>query len=231
MHRIKLVTAISILFLLLLFTSIQQTRAQALRIVTINTFTGALTGAALGGATIALQNEYDQYPLRFGLGLGTILGLGTGFYDLSRSASDHGYYVNGLISSANTTGTIILLDTFYGAATGAIVGVAVSLMSKDSDIVKGLQYGGGAGAWVGFAFGLVDAFTLSTSGNYDSFYENYTHRNRMPAGLVELRSLNDQYVLGFLNPVVLHTVESKGNGDLSARAHLGVEFTRLNISF
>ncbi len=231
MYRLNFISVAAAICVVLLATSIQHTQAQSLRIITINTFYGALTGTTLGGATIALQNEYDEYPLRFGLGLGTILGLGTGFYDLSRSTGEHGYYVNGLISSANTTGTIILLDTFYGAATGAIVGVAISLMSKDSDIVKGLQYGSGAGAWVGFAFGLVDAFTLSTSGNYDTFYDNYTHRNASPAGLVEVRSLDDKYTIGFLNPVMFHSLRNNGHGDLAARTHFGIELARLNISF
>ncbi len=215
--------------LLLLAAIAQPAQSQTLRIVTINTLNGALTGTALGGATIALQNEYDDYPLRFGLGLGTIFGLGTGFYDMSRHTG-HGYYVNGAFGSANTTGTIVLMDTFYGAATGAIVGTAISLMSRDSDILKGLQYGSGAGAWVGFAFGLVDAFALSSASNYDSFYDGYSHGGLPPAGLVELRSQNEQYAIGFINPVFLQTVQSHGQRGLSTRTHLGLELTRLQIA-
>ncbi len=231
MCRHKMYSAAVILLAVTSLSSIQHSHAQALRIVTINTFNGAVTGAALGGATIALQNEYDEYPLRFGLGLGTILGLGTGFYDLSRTTGGHGYYVSGFISSANTTGTIILLDTFYGAATGAIVGIAVSLMNKDSDIIKGLQYGSGAGAWAGFVFGLIDAFALSTSGNYDAFYDNYTHQNSSPSGLVEIRSTDDKYTIGFLNPVFFQSVHAVGQENLAAKTHFGLEFTRFNISF
>ena len=201
-----------------------------MRIVTINTLNGALTGAALGGATIALQNSYDDYPLRFGIGLGTIFGLGTGFYDLSRTSGDYGYHVNGLFSSANTTGTIVLLDTFYGAATGAVVGLAISLMSRDSDVLKGLQYGSGAGAWVGFAFGLVDAFALSSTGNYDSFYDGYSHRGAVPAGLVEIRSRNEKYAVGFINPIILHSVKNTGPDTFSARSHLGMELTRFQVA-
>ncbi len=231
MYRHIFFSVAAILIAITIFSNIQHSHAQTLRIVTINTFNGALTGTALGGATIALQNEYDEYPLRFGLGLGTILGLGTGFYDLSRATGGSGYYVSGFISSANTTGTIILLDTFYGAATGAIVGIAVSLMNKDSDIIKGLQYGSGAGAWAGFAFGLIDAFALSRSGNYDAFYENYTHQNSSPSGLVEVRSADDKYTIGFLNPVLFQAVHATGRDNLAARTHIGLEFTRLNISF
>lgn len=230
MNKIK--AAIPVITLMLLAFCLQPVQSQSLRIVSINTFNGAITGTALGGATIALQNEYDEYPLRFGLGLGTILGLGTGFYDLSRSTADYGYHVSGLISSANASGTIILLDTFYGAATGSIVGMAISLMSRDSDILKGLQYGSGAGAWIGFAFGLVDAFAISTAGNYESFYDEYARRpSTPPTGLVEIRSANDQYTLGFLDPMLFRSYHGYGNADLALQSHWGIAFTQLNIVF
>ncbi len=229
MQKTKSITVLATF--LLLATVAQPANSQTLRIVSINTLNGAITGTALGGATIALQNDFDEYPLRFGLGLGTIFGLGTGFYDMSRTAGDYGYHVSGLFSSANTTGAIILMDTFYGAATGAIVGVAISLMSKDSDVLKGLQYGSGAGAWVGFAFGLVDAFALSTSGNLDHFYDGYAQRTVNPAGILEIRSRSEQYALGFLNPVLLHSMKNDGQGTLSAHAQLGIEFTRFQMNW
>jgi hypothetical protein len=228
MQKIKLILVIAVL--LQFSTVAQPVQSQVLRIVTINTLNGAITGTALGGATIALNNEYDPYPLRFGLGLGTIFGLGTGFYDMSHYTG-YGYQVRGLFSSANTTGTIILLDTFYGAATGAIVGMAITLMGKDSDVIKGLQYGSGAGAWVGFAFGLVDAFALSTSRSYDSFYDDYSHAGHPPAGLVELRSNNDQFAIGFLNPVLLQSLKNHGEGAFSTRTHFGLELTRFQVAF
>lgn len=229
MHRIKLITVL--VAFLLLATLAQPAHPQSLRIVSINTLNGAITGTALGGATIALQNEFDEYPLRFGLGLGTLFGLGTGFYDLSRTTGDYGYHVSGVFSSANTTGAIVLLDTFYGATTGAIVGLAISLMSKDSDVLKGLQYGSGAGAWVGFAFGLVDAFALSKAGGFDHFYDGYSQRTMNPAGLVEFRSHSEQYALGFLNPVMLQTLRNDGQGFLSTHAQLGIEFTRFQLNW
>ncbi len=228
MQKIKSIPVIAVL--LLLAAIAQPVQSQAFRIVTINTLNGAITGTALGGATIALKNEYDAYPLRFGLGLGTIFGLGTGFYDMSHYTG-YGYQVRGVFSSANTTGTIIMLDTFYGAATGAVVGMAISLMGKNSDVVKGLQYGSGAGAWVGFAFGLVDAFALSSQRSYDSFYEDYSHTGLPPAGLVELRSQNEQYAVGFFNPLLLQSLRTHGQGDYSARTHLGLELTRFQVAF
>jgi len=222
-------------FVMLLFTLtvIQQTsQAQAFRIVTINTFAGAVTGASLGGATMALQNksEADFYPMRFGVGMGTIMGLGTGFYDISKMTGGAGFYVDGMISSANSTGTIILLDTFYGAATGAVVGTAISLMTE-AKIVKGLQYGSGAGAWVGFAFGLVDAFALSSAGDYDSFYDEYAsnfHSNS--SGLFQIRDEDNSYAMGFLNPMFFNSYSTTDFGSISSRTHFGIELTRINIS-
>ena len=201
-----------------------------MRIVTVNTLTGALTGTALGGATIALQNNYDDYPLRFGLGLGTIMGLGTGFYDLSKTTGGQGFYISGTINSATSTGTIILLDTFYGATTGAIVGMAISLMSKDSNIVKGLQYGSGTGAWVGFAFGLVDAFFLSSYGNNDDFYDRYAGNHLQTGGLIEFRELGDRYAIGLFNPVIIRSLDNSTHGHMKTRTQFGVEFAKINIA-
>lgn len=209
----------------------QQSQAQALRIVAANTFSGALTGATLGAATMALQDnsEVDYTPLRIGVGLGTIMGLGTGFYDLARVTGDTGYFVQGYISSANSTGTIIFLDTFYGTATGAVVGAAIGLMTRDRDVVKGLQYGAGGGAWAGFVFGLVDGFS-STAGQRDSVYQRYSSSNSEPInGLFELRSDNNNYAIGFLNPIIFSSKETSTIG-VTSKANLGIEFTRLNIA-
>ncbi|MDG5767363.1 hypothetical protein QA596_07800 [Balneolales bacterium ANBcel1] len=208
--------------------------AQNLRIVSINTLTGSLTGTALGGATMALQNksDIDYYPLRFGLGMGTIFGLGVGLYDLSQSTGSQ-YYVDGLLAAGNTSGTIILMDTFYGAATGVIVGTAITLMTN-SEIIKGVQYGAGTGAWFGFAFGLVDAFVLSTPGSFDSFYDSYTQfrpgQSAGSTGLITLESDNSTYRAGFLQPTLLHTLSLDSYGGVSYRTGFGIELTRIRVS-
>ncbi len=223
--------SLSLIALIAIAITSRTAEAQSFRIVTINTFTGAVTGAGLGGATIALQNEseIDYYPLRFGVGLGTIMGLGTGFYDLSQATGGSGFYVDGFINSAGTSGTIILMDTFYGAATGAIVGTAVSLMTE-SRIVKGIQFGSGAGAWVGFAFGLVDAFALSSPDSHDSFYDSFS-ANDPPGtgGLFQIHGNDYNYSIAFINPLIFNTLDTSGNYGLASRDHLGIEFTRINI--
>ena len=211
-----------------------QAEAQNLRIVSVNTFTGALTGTALGGATIALQNksDIDYYPLRFGVGMGTIFGLGTGFYDLTYSSGSSGFYVNGLISSANTSGTIILMDTFYGAATGAVVGAAVSLMTNDR-IIKGIQFGTGAGAWAGFTFGIADAFFIGTPGGYDDFYDDYAfnqHSQSSDTGIINVTFDKDNYHIGFLSPILFNTPSLDPHSGLKSKTNIGLELTRINIS-
>ncbi|MEX0681533.1 MAG: hypothetical protein WD097_09140 [Balneolales bacterium] len=236
MHFCSRLPVILLMTFLTVAVTLQTTEAQSFRIVTVNTFTGALTGSALGGATMALQNQSDDYyPLRFGLGIGTIMGLGTGFYDLSKMTGSD-FYVNGLINTANSTGTIILLDTFYGSATGAIVGVAVSLMTN-ANILKGIQYGSGSGAWAGFAFGLLDAFVISAPGEYDSFYDEYSHnagRHLSTAshtgGLLHVRGDDNRYAIGFLNPLLFNTTGLSEYGALTNRTQFGIEFTHINIA-
>lgn len=225
--------ALSVLLLFATLTIHQQTYGQTFRIVTVNALSGAATGAALGAATIALQDkaEIDYYPVRFGVGLGTIMGLGTGFYDLSQMAGPGSYYVDGFIHTANASGTIIIMDTFYGAATGTIVGTAIALMTE-SRIIRGMQFGSAAGAWVGFTFGLIDAFLLSSSGSYDNFYESFSaNHNSSASGLLRIEGHLPSYSLGFLNPMIIQQVDISKSTGLSSTYRLGVELTRINISF
>jgi hypothetical protein len=59
--------------------------AQTINTLGENTLNGALTGTLLGGASMALTNDTDFYPLQVGLGLGTLYGLGVGAYDLLKT--------------------------------------------------------------------------------------------------------------------------------------------------
>jgi hypothetical protein len=62
--------------------------AQTINTLGENTLNGALTGTLLGGATMALTNDTDFYPLQVGLGLGTLYGLGVGAYDLLKTGGN-----------------------------------------------------------------------------------------------------------------------------------------------
>lgn len=123
---------------------------------------GTANGALLGLGTMALTDNANAGPLRVGIGMGTLYGLGIGVYDVTVNELGAGYSVEGMFNNSNYSGMIVLLDTFYGGVTGGVVGTAMALM-VNKPLINGLQYGVGAGVWGGFAFGLVDAFYFSKS--------------------------------------------------------------------
>ncbi|HKI45378.1 MAG TPA: hypothetical protein VKA08_08625 [Balneolales bacterium] len=189
---------------LLLFISftipLAQCQAQALKVVLSDTFIGTFNGALLGGGTMLLRNNSkDLGPMRFGVGFGTLYGLGIGFYDLSKIRSNTHYEVNGVLNSAGNSATLILTDTFYGGATGTLVGMAVSLMAN-SKVTEGLRYGAGIGVWSGFAFGVVDALVISKS-KYQSKFGHYRLSDATP-GIIKVQT-GSNVGLSFLNPDVI----------------------------
>ena len=70
-----LVWIIAAVIILVLSWAFQPNRATAQTINTLgeNTLNGALTGTLIGGASMALTNDTDFYPLQVGLGLGNII--------------------------------------------------------------------------------------------------------------------------------------------------------------
>ncbi|MCA1802111.1 MAG: hypothetical protein LC662_06600 [Rhodothermaceae bacterium] len=194
----KLRLILSLLSLVFLCTLIpfQKAAAQGLRIIATNTAMGALNGAMLGGASMAIANSNDLRPLRFGVGFGTIAGLGLGIYDFSQSQGGV-YTIDGVFNRANYTSQIILMDTFYGAVIGTLVGTAATLI-MDEKLIYGLQYGVGAGTWVGFAFGLVDAFAISrgpTEFRYEDF-DDYSSAPSRQSGMIQMQ-VNSGNSIGF----------------------------------
>ena len=141
------------------FSINESSKAQTIELLAGNTLNGAVNGTLLGGATMALTNDSDFAPLRVGVGLGTLYGVGVGAYDVASSKGQQ-LIVQGLLNDGNNTSIIVLLDTFYGAAAGAIITTSVMLVANEP-LLDGLQYGAGVGAWVGFGVGLIDAFVLS----------------------------------------------------------------------
>ncbi len=205
-----------------------QAEAQALKFVAGNTFAGTATGAMLGGAQMALNNDDDYMPLRYGVGIGTLSGMAVGLYDTGREAE----YLYGTFRRTRYTGTIVMMDTFLGAATGAVVGMAVSLLSQD-EIVKGVQYGSGAGAWAGFGFGLIDGFLLREYENRDSDYASsiISHQSSRDSvnGLLTLQT-NTNLSIGFINPSVFSYPEIQ-NEQLTTNHSWGLELTNVKIAF
>lgn len=215
----------------LIFTSLSwyspQAEAQALKVVAGNTFAGTATGAMLGGAQMALNNDDDYMPLRYGVGIGTLTGMAIGVYDTGREAE----YLYGTFNRTRYTGTIIMMDTFLGAATGAVVGMAVSLLTQD-EIVKGVQFGAGAGAWAGFGFGLIDGFLLREYEDPETGYAssaNLPPGNDNANGLLTLQT-NTGLSIGFINPSV-YSLPQIQNEQLTIHNRWGVELTNFSFSF
>ena len=166
---------IASVIILVLSSVFQPNKAAAQTINTLgeNTLNGALTGTLLGGASMALTNDTDFYPLQVGLGLGTLYGLGVGAYDLLKSGGNP-TVVSGIFNDGNNSTIIVLLDTFYGAAAGAVVATSVMLVANEP-LVQGLQYGSGAGAIAGFGFGLFDTFVLADRSTALAFMQPATY--------------------------------------------------------
>lgn len=200
--------------------------AQKLRLLAMDTFNGATNGALLGGATMALQNDNDLAPVRFGVGLGTLAGLGIGVYDMSQVSKGERYFISGTFNDGESTSIIVLLDSFYGTTAGALVGTAITLMTNER-IEQGLQYGAGAGAWAGFGFGLIDAFYLSQPMN--GLVSSRRFASRTASGLLAYQA-NSDLSLGFLTPRVYQTLklESKLPG---RRFSMGMDMIQLNLNF
>ncbi len=205
--------------LLLLLAISVPARAQSLQPLAGNTLMGTANGTLLGLGTMALANSGDPTPLRVGVGMGTLYGLGLGIYDLTYTGIGNGSRIDGMFNSAGYTGQIILMDTFYGGATGGIVGVAIALMVNEP-LVEGLQYGVGTGLWAGFAFGLADAFYYS---------------NTIPDGLgsaypLQIRTGQNTSV-GFLEPGLAVLPGNDGAGHAGLSPAFKIDVARVQVRF
>jgi len=210
--------------ILITFISVQPARAQ-IKVFFGDLINGAANGLALGGANMALQNSGNRAPLRVGLGIGILYGASVGIYDVTRTPKGQPLYISGTFNSGNNSTVIVLLDTFYGAAAGAALGAAVTLISG-SAILDGLQYGSGAGAWLGFGFGLIDSFVLS-EGPEDLMASRHTSSSSIN-GLIRYHSSNLD--IGLIHPSVISQPVFR-NQDLQSHYALGVEALNLKINF
>ncbi len=181
----------------------------------------------LGGATMALQNSGERGPLRVGLGLGILYGLGIGIYDISISPKGQRFYISGTFNAGHNHTIITLLDTIYGAAGGAIIGCAVSLIGSNS-ILDGLQYGSGAGAWIGFGFGLIDAYVLAQGPNRLHASTLEPQRN-VANGMIHFSPSSDNVSLGFLNPAIF-SQKVIASHIVRRKYSMGMQIVNVNIN-
>jgi hypothetical protein len=215
---------IPIFLLFSLFSSPTLAQAQALKVAAGNTLIGTANGALLGVSIMGLTNSSNLDPIRFGVGAGTLYGIGVAAYDMSRMDGLGYYVVEGTFNATEYSTLIVMLDTFYGSVTGSVLGMAVSLMANES-VVKGIQYGASSGAIVGFGFGLVDAFHLSNK--QSSFIS--TPVNATNQGLVQITGSN--FSLALINPVYFNSISPTSQGGISITSHTGLEIAAVSIRF
>ncbi len=184
-----------------------ESKAQSIKLLGQNTLNGAINGVLLGGATMALQNDDKFGPARVGLGAGTLYGIGVGVYDISRIDKGQQFYLSGTFNDATNSTIIPLLDTLYGAAGGAIIASSVSLILQEP-FVEAIQYGAGAGAWIGFGFGLVDAFALAEGPN---FAAQSSVGTSSVDGLITYENRSNSIGIGMLSPNLFAQKELSAN--------------------
>lgn len=175
-------------------------QAQSIELLGSSTLNGAMNGVLLGGATMALQNSNEYRPVEVGLGAGTLYGIGMGAYDMTQVDTGEQFYISGTFNDGTNRSILVLLDTIYGAAGGMVVGTSVTLIAQER-IEKGLQYGAGAGAWLGFGFGLFDAFALSQ--RPDDLQASSMNSKHSVGGIVSYRNANKSVEMGLINPEII----------------------------
>lgn len=212
------------LFSLFLFISglISPAKAQTKELLGGNVLNGAITGTMLGAATMGLQNSNDFTPLRIGLGAGILSGAGIAAYDMLTLPRGQQFYISGIFNDGRNSSIIILLDTIYGAAGGAILGSAVMLIANEP-IVDGLQYGSGVGAWTGFGLGLLDSFFIAER-NKDFVSQKLLNRN----SLIEFDMDNMQ--LGMMSPSLVSYKDISGS-TLSIETNLALNILSFKARF
>lgn len=204
----------------------QTASSQHIELLASNTVNGAATGLGLGAATLGLQNSSAyEAPLRIGLGLGTLYGIGVGVYDITKAEKGSEYYVSATFNDGKNSSVIVLLDTFYGAAAGAVVASAVTLILNEP-LKYGLQYGASAGAWAGFGFGLIDAFLLAKEPDEIIISANNISR---ASGLLSLQTGNRHIDVGLVNPSLTKIMQLDSH-TLSQSASFKVDLLNVSVS-
>jgi len=201
-------------------------RAQSVELLAGNTLNGAMNGVVLGGATMALRNNDEFDALRIGLGGGTLYGIGMGIYDITQTQKGQQFYISGTFNDGVNRSIIVLLDTFYGAAGGALIASSVSLILQEP-IVSGLQYGAGAGAWAGFGFGLVDAFVLSEGPNYAQ--PEASNQSGTTNSLLTYNNKTESVTVGMLSPRLVQQKELS-QSTIKMDYSTAVDIVKLQIS-
>lgn len=206
----------------------QSVKAQSIELLGSSTLNGAMNGVLLGGATMALQNSNEFRPVEVGLGAGTLYGIGLGAYDMSQISKGQQFYISGTFNDGTNRSILVLLDTIYGAAGGMVIGTSITLIAQER-IEKGLQYGAGAGAWLGMGLGLIDAFILAEKpANLQA--ANPSSTKHSVDGLLTYSNESQSVEVGMVNPELIQKKQlSSKNFGTSYEPALNVVELKINL--
>lgn len=210
-------------------------QAQSVQIFSSNALNGAINGVVLGGAQMFLtdkkvnapfnKNLEDLYALQVGLGIGTLYGVGMGGYDVV-SGEGREILVSGFFNDGDNSSIIVLMDTFYGAASGGLIAMSLSLVSNDP-IVDATKYGLGLGAFIGFGFGVIDTFIIAERSSEPMSMVYQTPQNA--EGLASI-TFDNGTSLGIINPSITSSLELTSN-NFSQVYRPSVDLVNLRVNF
>jgi len=198
-------------------------KSQSIELLGGNALNGAINGVMLGGATMALENTNDLEAIRIGVGAGALYGISVGIYDVTQVSKGEKFFISGTFNDGNNSTIIVLLDTIYGAAAGAVVATSVTLIINDP-IGDALQYGSGIGAWIGFGFGLFDSFVLAERPG-DYINQGSTDQT---GGLLNFTGRDNYVNINVVNPRYYSFREITDTG-IRVKHSLGVDFLNLKV--
>ena len=202
-------------------------KSQSIELLGGNALNGAINGVMLGGASMALENTNDLEAIRIGVGAGALYGISVGIYDVTQISKGEKFFISGTFNDGNNSTIIVLLDTIYGAAAGAVVATSVTLIINDP-IGDALQYGSGIGAWIGFGFGLFDSFVLAERpGDYKN-RESTATTDATTGGLLNFRGRDNQVNINFVNPRYYSFREITNTG-INVKHTLGVDLLNFKV--
>lgn len=211
--------------LLLLSARPSESPAQSVELLGGNLLNGAINGVALGGATMALQNTTSFEYLQIGAGAGMLYGIGVGVYDVTLVSPGEYFYKSGTFNDGTNSSILVLLDTIYGAATGAVIGTSISLLNR-SDVVYGLRMGTAWGAWAGFGFGMVDSFLLAKG---PGEFRESSGADGTAGGLLRYAPADGPYTVSLLNPIIYRWKALDASG-LRHRLEPGIQLMKLRLA-
>jgi hypothetical protein len=224
-----------ILLILLLLTVMVPLNAetQTLKVAAGNTLIGTANGALLGLSYMGLSNEANLAPVRFGVGAGTLYGMGIGLSDAIEYDRMGFYSIEGLFNTTEYTSLIVLFDTFYGGATGGVLGMAIGLM-VNAHVGEFLRYGASTGAFAGFAFGLFDAFYLNREQGLDFDSKSVALNHQHVDGFLRLEGLPTDIQLGLFSAELQSKpayVQSSGKTILASTADVHFRLFHMKVPF